>query len=405
MEKSLYEQAGVESDKGHIKEAFSDVIQSEYPYAFVNIKTDPWTPGWVMTKHPDGSGSRSTTHWLYYAETGDASFLPYDIADSIAMNGDIVAGGFVGHQILTDIIDINSNNVDKELIVSSVAKGINQTLELLGEFGFSLEEGERLIRQMDFLGGETADLVDQLTSYSLNVDVFSRMPRENIVAGNVQPGDTIFGFSSGGQAHWEDRPNSGHMSNGSTLSGPVLLSAKYQKKYPFLRTSKNAFRGPFEINHRVHDLRMTVGEALLAPTRQWAIVMKMIIEMAKNDECFDKLHAIIMNTGGGLTKCGHVGQGIRYVKQVPRFLPIFELIQAVSRENTLGMLKTFNCGVGLEVIGDNSDGKLEKIIRAISPNTNIPSFTLGHCIATRDPQGKNEVIVEYADRKFGPRWK
>jgi hypothetical protein len=95
--KTAYEKLGVQSDKSHIKEAFSGIDEkNEFPNAFVKIKTDAWDPDWVMTKHADGSGSKSTTHWLYYLETGDDSLLKYDIADSIAMGADILASGFTG---------------------------------------------------------------------------------------------------------------------------------------------------------------------------------------------------------------------------------------------------------------------------------------------------------------------
>jgi phosphoribosylformylglycinamidine cyclo-ligase len=407
MKKTLYEQAGVESDKGHIKEAFSLVNSNEFPHAFVNITTDAWESDWVMTMHSDGSGSRSVTHWLYYAETGSDRFLPYDIADSIAMNADVVAGGFTGPFVFINTIGINSNNIDKPLIIKKIATGLLITTSLLSDFGFRIfKEGEGSISQVYSLGGETADLLDQINSWTVDVSVFSRMPRkEGIITGNVQPRDTIFAFSSGGQASWENRPNSGHMSNGSTLSGPILLSANYQKKYPFLRTEKNAFRGPFKIDKHIDSLNMTVGEALLSPTRQWAIVMKKVIEGCKNDGCFDKLHAIVMNTGGGLTKCVHVGKGIRYEKKIPPFLPIFQLIQDVSRETTLGMMKTFNCGIGLEVIGNNSDGCLGKVIADVSDKSGISAYTMGHCLPTQDPSGENEVVVEYKGQKYGPKWK
>ncbi len=67
----------------------------------------------------------------------------------------------------------------------------------------------------------------------MNIDVFSRMPKQDVIAGDAQSGDVIFGFSSGGQAVWEKFLNSGKMSNGSTLSDAALLHSDYQKEYPF----------------------------------------------------------------------------------------------------------------------------------------------------------------------------
>jgi phosphoribosylformylglycinamidine cyclo-ligase len=238
----------------------------------------------------------------------------------------------------------------------------------------------------------------------MNVDVFARMPKEDLIVGNVQPGDSIFGFSSGGKAVWEEFLNSGKMSNGSTLSDAVLLHRDYQQKYPFLRSQKNAFRGRLLADEYHTALGMTVGEALISPTRQWAIVMKMVIDHLKQMDEFKRLHAIVMNTGGGLTKCLHVGNGIRYYKEIPPMLPLFQLIQQESEETSRNMLKTFNCGIGIEVIGDNVGGYLQSALKFVSEKTGIDLFELGMTYESKVPNC-NEVVIGYEGKEYGPTWK
>ncbi|MCK5081100.1 MAG: hypothetical protein KAQ63_02970 [Candidatus Moranbacteria bacterium] len=403
MIKSQYESLGVESDKTRIKENFFGVNENVFPYAFVNIGNDPWQKNWVHTLHLDGGGSKSATHWLYYLVTGDDRFLRFDIADAIAMGADIAAAGFVGPFVIGDVIDINGRNVDKKVIIKHAALGLKTTLKLFGEYGIITGDKRYKIR-VYCMGGETADLVDQLTSWSVNVAIFSRMLRTGVITGDVLAGDSIFGFSSGGQAVWEEFLNSGKMSNGSTLSDAALLYSGYQKEYPFLRSAKNAFRGKYFVGDKPLGLGMTVGEALISPTRQWAIVMKMVIDRLKSIGEFDKLHAIVMNTGGGLTKCAHVGNEIRYYKTILPFLPIFDLIQTETGETQRNMLKTFNCGVGIEVIGDNRGGYLQSALEWVSEKSGIDLFELGMTYQS-NTAGKNEVIVCSEGREYGPVWK
>lgn len=396
---SQYEKLGVQSDKSSVREAFAGSVENEYTDAFVNIVTDAWDPSWVMTKHGDGNGSKSVTHWLYYLITGDEKYLQYDSADACAMAADIVAGGFTGTQVLTDTLDINGNNVDKELIMANVRKGIDCYRQLISKWGI-LSRDERISR-MNFLGGETADLPDQVGSYIINVDVFSRMERLDVIIGNVEPGDSIFGFSSGGRAFWEDMENSGHMSNGSTRTRTGLLLPEYGKRFPYLTSKKNPFRGPFKIDQYVSEIGMTIAQAQLCPTRQFAIIMKMVIDELKSAGHFDKLHAIVLNTGGGLTKCKHVGSGIRYVKEIPKPLPFFQLIKKVTKETWCNMFKTYNNGIGAEFIGDNTGGHLEKIIRYVSEFSQVVCYKLGRCYVSTE-KGKNEVVIKHPLGICGP---
>jgi len=217
-----------------------------------------------------------------------------------------------------------------------------------------------------------------------------------MIKGNVAVGDQIWGFASDGQAAWEDRPNSGMMSNGCTMARIKLMLPEYAIKYPWLcRDDKSKhFCGCFLVDDRdpwLDPLGLTVSEAIMSPTRQWALVIKLIIEKLWDLEKFHLLHGISMNTGGGATKIKHVGQGILYVKEMPALPPFFQLIQHETGESIENMFTTFNCGVGIDVVGSPEGGVLEDTLKMVSEETEIDLFHLGEC--QKAPTEKNEVSL------------
>ncbi len=69
------------------------------------------------------------------------------------------------------------------------------------------------------------------------------------------------------------------------------------------------------------------------------------------------------------------------------------------------MLKTFSFGVvGIEVIGDNSDGYLQSTPKFVSEKSGIDLFELGKT-SQSNTVGKNEVVVRYKGNFYGPVWK
>lgn len=368
---SIYEELGIDPHKDLVKEIFKKINRNDFPGAFCNIVYVPGTNKTrVKTKHPDGSGSKTTKRILYYLETGDETIFEKEVNDELSMNtGDVAACGFVENYDVTQINAVNAGKVNKAVILRGIGIGTARLILLYKKYGI----------EITCMGGETADLPDQTSSAIVDMDIYSEMAAENVIAGNVKSNDSIFGFSSGGQAPWEEELNSGVMSNGQTMAGVCLMHASYSEKYPFLCRKEKPFKGRYKVNDYVKSLKMTVSEALLSPTRQWAIVIKLLINELKKGKAFHKLHGISMNTGGGATKIKNIGKNIVYHKQMPKPLPIFKLIQKESGESWKNMFVTFNCGIGLDVVGDNSDGALEKAIKAVSRKTKIKSYRLGKC--------------------------
>ncbi|MFH0923692.1 MAG: hypothetical protein V1825_03080 [Candidatus Falkowbacteria bacterium] len=386
---SKYKELGIDPGKSSVREIFSKIIDNDFPNAFVNIKRDPEFPGMVFTKHPDGDGSKFVQRALHYFETGDESIFQGAVDDALSMNtGDIAASGFVfGQWVITQVININGINLPKDIIMKQIALRVAWLLQLYRDYGFNATF---------FMGGETADLPDQTNSMVYDMDIYARAKETDLIVGNVRPGDKIYGFASNGQAVWEEESNSGLMSNGLTLARTDLMDVSYGKLYPFLIRGKGAYRGGFKVNDKPDILGgMTVSEAILSPTRQWAIVIRMIIEKLKEKGIFHMLHGISMNTGGGATKICHVGEGILYKKIMPVPPPIFQLIQSESGESWQNMFEDFNCGVGIDVVGEDNE-EFAIALKEVADETEIKLFELGRC---EKHKGKGNNI--FLDTPYG----
>lgn len=383
---SKYAALGVDAGKASVRKAFGKHIDNEYPYAFVNIVRDPMRRGWVRTQHMDGDGSKFIQRLLIHAETGRTDVFRGAVDDALQMNlGDIAASGFVfGPIMVTDVININRFNVPKDMLMEEVGQRFGELMELYREHGFNIH----------FLGGETADLPNQVKSIAFDVAVSAHAKRGDVIAGNVEPGDKIYGFASDGQAAWEDEPNSGIMSNGLTLAQHALMWEGYQEKYPNL----GKYQGLYKVGEQASQpYNFIVSEALTSPTRHWAILIKSLLEELRVADLYEDLHGISLNTGGGVTKISHVGSGIIYYKQMPYPPDIFKLIHDKSEENWKNMYKGFNCGIGQDVVGRDNP-RFRDVLQKVSDQTHVRLYELGICRASND--GQNHVIVETEQGTF-----
>lgn len=394
QEQGMYQQLGIDPHKKGVKKVFSKIIAKEFPHAFCVIGKHDLLPHVYFAKHSDGVGSKCLQRLLHYLLTKDSKVFRGDAADALIMNiGDVAACGFVGTYpyILTDIIGINSNNVDKAVIMREIGQGILDMIELYRQFGIEIV----------FMGGETADLPDQIRTYTFDMDVFAMAAPAQVIKGNIQPGDKIFGFASDGRAVWEQEENSGIMSNGLTMTRIVLMHRKYAKEFPYLCRPDKPFQGRFEIDDKPFKTEamedMTVSQAIMSPTRQYAIIVNLIIKKLRQRIGEDRwvseiLHGISLNTGGGMTKIMNLGDKIQYEKNMPNIPELFRLIQSETGEKWKYMLTTFNCGIGLDVIGSDEGGILSDVIHDVSAETSVKAFEYGSC--ERSKTAKNRLAVE-----------
>ncbi len=369
-EESQYSRLGVDAMKGSVRKVFGSLVDNDFPGAFVNIVRDPDRPGEVFTGHMDGDGSKFIQRVLMFRELGDPAIFRGAADDALSMNtGDIAAAGFThGLMTVTDILNVNGFNVPKQIIMEQIGERLAELRDLYRQHGF----------KMYFLGGETADLPHQVQTVAFDVNVHARAMERDLILGNVQEGDRIWGFASNGRASWESEVNSGIMSNGLTLARTVLMDKSYTEKYPDLVRQGGAYTGKFLVDFRPAGLDgMMIGEALTSPTRQWAILIKLLIDMLKEENALHLLHGITMNTGGGATKVLHLGKGkMFYRKSMPDPPKIFTAIQYHSGEQWHDMYQNFNCGVGIDVIGDAS---LAPFLSQVEREACVLLYELGEC--------------------------
>lgn len=382
---SKYGQLGVDAGKKDVRDVFEKRIENEYPNAFVNIITDPINKEYGFTQHMDGDGSKFVQRLLIYSETGNSKVIRGAVDDALQMNlGDIAASGFVfGPIMVTDVININAKNVPKKMIMEEIGQRFEELLEIHRKYGFDIH----------FLGGETADLPTQVNSATFDVGVSARALKTDIIRGEIEPGDKIYGFASDGQAVWEDEYNSGMMSNGVTLTRVGTMSKDYQEKYPHL----GIHQGKYKVGEKA-DLphEMSVSDAIISPTRQWSILIRLLAERLKEAGLYDDLHGMSLDTGGAVSKINQVGKGrgILYIKHMPTPPPLFRFIQQETGESWKEMYRGLNCGVGIDVVGKDNP-KFEQVLQEVSEQTQIKLYELGKCEAVADSVNKVVAKTDY----------
>ncbi|MEM1582194.1 MAG: AIR synthase-related protein, partial [Candidatus Bathyarchaeia archaeon] len=150
------------------------------------------------------------------------------------------------------------------------------------------------------------------------------------------------------------------------------------------------YYGKFRIDDYLDELGMTVGEALLSPTRFYAPVVLKIMEMFGSH-----ITGLIHNTGGGQTKCLRMGINIHYIKDdLFNPDPIFILIQRESGESWRAMYENYNMGIGFEII---AEPEAADDIISQSEKFNLEAKIIGRCERSN---GKNKLTIKSQYGKF-----
>ena len=135
---------------------------------------------------------------------------------------------------------------------------------------------------------------------------------------------------------------------------------------------------------------MTIGKALLSPTRTYAPILVDIFSRFRQE-----IAAIIHNTGGGQTKCLHFGEKIQYLKNNLFPTPqIFSIIQKSANLSWKEMYQVFNMGNRLEILCDES---IASEIIQIAKKYKVASQIIGQCETARS---KNEVLIQAENGNF-----
>lgn len=186
------------------------------------------------------------------------------------------------------------------------------------------------------IGGETAEMPGMYSEEDYDLAGFSVgiADKNKIISGqDVKVGDALIGIAS-----------SGIHSNGYSFIRKIFLE---EYKY--------------ELTDYIEELKMTLGEALLVPTK---IYVKLVMELISKFE----LKAIAHITGGGvienIPRVIPKGLGIDIKKDSWEKPSIFKMIENFNAIDEVELHKSFNMGVGLSIVVDAD--KAEEIVNFIN---------------------------------------
>ena len=381
-EKDIYSQLGVSSKKEDVHKAIQSIDKGLFPGAFCKIVQDVGRrDDYCSIFHSDGAGTKASLAYMYYKETNKISVFRGIVRDAIVMNiDDMLCVGATGNFFISNNIGRNRRFISGE-IISTIIKEYFTYSEKLSESGLNVV----------MCGGETADVGDIVKTLLIDASVFTSMKREDIInAENIKAGDVIVGLASDGKASYEDEFNSGIGSNGLTLARHGVLSHAYYKKFPECYDQnldeQLIFFGNYQLTDKIKGLSLTVGEALLSPTRTYAPLLLDVLKKYR-----EEIHGIIHNTGGGQTKILNFGKGITYLKNSLFKIPkIFEIISKSSETLWKEMYQVFNMGHRMEICCNES---IAKEIIDIAKKYNIESKIIGQCEKS-SYKNKNQLEIK-----------
>ena len=337
-----YQARGVSSDKTEVHNVVDKLDHGLFRRAFCKITEDFLTghPDNCNIIHSDGSGTKSILAYLAYKESGDPEVFEGISQDSIVMNlDDLLCVGVNGRILISNTVNRNALNCPGEVIAHLIA-GSEKFLARLRHQGVNIYSG----------GGETADVGDLTGSLVVDSCAVAVMKKKDVISGEgIKPGLAIVGLSSTGKATYEEQENSGIGSNGLTSARHDMLAPYYADKYPETFDPNIApdlrYCGPYHLEDHLPDSTLTVGEALLSPTRTYAPVVYALLEDHPG-----VIQGLVHCSGGGQTKCLKFGDKVHFIKDdlfpVP---PVFKAIQEASGTAWKEMYKVFNMGHRMEV--------------------------------------------------------
>lgn len=380
-----YAARGVSATKKDVHAAVDRLDRGLFPNAFCKITPDFLTgrPDFCNVIHADGSGTKSLIAYLHYRETGDVSVFHGIAQDSIVMNiDDLLCVGVTGGILLSSTINRNARNIPGE-VIAALIEGTERVLARLREFGLTIHSG----------GGETADVGDLTPTLTVDSCAVAVLPRAEVIGGdNIVPGLEIIGISSAGKANYEDSVNSGIGSNGLTSARHDLLANDYARRYPETADPHTppelVYCGPWKLSDSLPGSPLTVGEALLSPTRTYAPIIRDLL-------CHNRaaIRGLIHCSGGGQTKCLRFGRSVHFVKDnLMPAPPIFSAIQQASKTTWREMFQVYNMGHRMEVYCDPKDSSwiLERI-----RTFGVEADVIGHTEPSAAPGGSNHITIQH----------
>ena len=379
MSDGIYLKLGASATKDEVKNAIEKQSKGLFPGAFCKIIDDPaGDPDYCALMHADGAGTKSTLAYIMYKETGNKQAFKGIAQDSTVMNiDDLLCVGATDKFLMSNTIGRNAHRVSGELI-KEIIVGYDSFIEEMKKYGV----------EIIMTGGETADVGDLVNTAIVDSTIYVRMPKSKVIdLDNVKPGNVIVGFASFGKANYEEKENSGVSSNGLTAARHLLLSKYYADKYPETYSSsinkEDVYTGKYKFEDKLPDSNLTVGEAILSPTRTYAPIIKNVLDKYSED-----ITGIVHCTGGGQVKCKNFGQNLHYIKDNLFETPaIFKAIKENSNIADPEMYQVFNMGHRLEIYCEASVA--ENIIE-ISKGFGVDAKIVGR---VEENEGGNKVTI------------
>ena len=131
---------------------------------------------------------------------------------------------------------------------------------------------------------------------------------------------------------------------------------------------------------------MSIGQALLSPTRTYLPLAKAISE-----ELGGALKGLVHCSGGGQTKCMRFGTNVHHVKDnLFKIPPLFAEIQKASGTTDEEMYQVYNMGHRLEVYCTHQHA--EEVI-AIASSFGIEAQVVGRTEPSDRPNQENHITI------------
>ena len=364
-----YEARGVSATKDEVHAAIRGQSPGLFPGAFCKIVADTLAgdPAWCVAMHADGAGTKASLAYLHWRETGDLSAFRGLAQDALVMNlDDLLCVGALGPFLVSNTIGRNKRLVPGEAL-REIVEGYEALAAQYAQWDIPVH----------LSGGETADVGDLVRTLIVDATATVRMRRDRVIANDrVRAGDVIVGLASFGQTTYETAYNSGIGSNGLTSARHDLLGADYAARYPEsfdpAMPSELRYSGPHRLGDPLPGTPLTIGQALLSPTRSYAPAIRELLEQARN-----AIGAIVHCSGGGQTKILRTGSGLHYVKDrlfAPP--PLFAELRRVTGAPWRELYQVFNMGHRMEVIGRES---LVPVLEQIGQRFRLDVRVVGHC--------------------------
>ena len=380
-----YKSRGVSSTKEDVHAAVAAIDKGLFPGAFCKITPDiSGDPAYYSIMHTDDAGTKSILAYIAYRESGDPSVFAGIAQDSMVMNlDDMLCVGATDKFIFSNTIGRNAHRVGGDA-VAALIKGYADFSAKMRQYGVNIIMS----------GGETSDTGDIVATIFVDSTFFARVKSSSIIdASKIRPGDVIIALASAGKATYETGYNSGIGSNGLTAARHLLLDKYYSVKYPESYSdtiaAENIYSGKFRMTDNLPESRVTVGEALLSPTRTYAPVIRRVLELHADD-----VRGIIHCTGGGQVKCKNFGTGLHFIKD--NFFPIPPVFKAIYDSGQISMremFSVFNMGHRMEIYANEN--------RAMSIVSIAESFGVGARIVGRvETAESNKVTILHDGEKY-----